>query len=100
VRILLLGTGESGKSTFLKQMRIVHADGFSTIERLNFRSDVYVNILRSMKVLVGALEVRESFLENYQFLVLKITIFLKLVIKNANFLKKLTKFLINILLVI
>jgi len=57
VRILLLGTGESGKSTFLKQMRIVHADGFSTIERLNFRSDVYVNIMRSMKVLVHALEV-------------------------------------------
>ncbi|CBY19242.1 unnamed protein product [Oikopleura dioica] len=56
VRILLLGTGESGKSTFLKQMRIVHADGFSTIERLNFRSDVYVNIMRSMKVLVHALE--------------------------------------------
>ena len=78
MRILLLGTGESGKSTFLKQMRIVHADGFSTIERLNFRSDVYVNILRSMKVLVGALEVRESFLE-------KLSIF---GFKNDHFLQK------------
>ena len=57
VRILLLGTGESGKSTFLKQMRIVHADGFSTLERLNFRSVVYMNIIRSMKVLIDALEV-------------------------------------------
>lgn len=55
VRILLLGTGESGKTTFLKQMRIVHADGFTTTEKFNFRSVIYMNIILSMKVLADAL---------------------------------------------
>lgn len=33
VKILLLGTGESGKSTILKQMKILHISGFSEGEK-------------------------------------------------------------------
>lgn len=29
VRLLLLGTGESGKTTIIKQMKILHINGFS-----------------------------------------------------------------------
>ena len=36
-KILLLGTGESGKSTFMRNLRVVHGSGFSTKERQDAR---------------------------------------------------------------
>lgn len=37
-KILLLGSGESGKSTIVKQMKIIHQNGYSRDELLAFRS--------------------------------------------------------------
>lgn len=54
VKILLLGAGESGKSTFLKQMRIIHGKDFDHEALLDFRSTIYSNVLKGMKVLVDA----------------------------------------------
>lgn len=54
MKVLLLGAGESGKSTFLKQMRIIHGEDYSDQERLTFRSTIYHNLLKGMKVLVEA----------------------------------------------
>ncbi|XP_014775701.1 guanine nucleotide-binding protein G(o) subunit alpha [Octopus bimaculoides] len=54
VKILLLGAAESGKSTLVKQMKIIHNDGFSKDELLAFRPAVLDNLLNSMKyVLAG-----------------------------------------------
>lgn len=54
IKILLLGAGESGKTTFLKQMRIIHGEDYSEQDRLEFRSSIYHNILKGMKILVEA----------------------------------------------
>ena len=44
------GTGESGKSTFIKQMRIIHGQGYSEKDRLKFKMEVYRNILTAIQV--------------------------------------------------
>ncbi|KAG2455306.1 guanine nucleotide-binding protein subunit alpha-12a [Polypterus senegalus] len=56
VRILLLGAGESGKSTFLKQMRIIHGKEFDQKALLEFRDTIFENIIKGMRVLVDARE--------------------------------------------
>lgn len=54
VKVLLLGAGESGKSTFLKQMRIIHGQDFDSDALNEFRPIIYGNILKGMKVLADA----------------------------------------------
>lgn len=46
VKILLLGAGESGKSTFLKQMRIIHGEDFDQQAREDFRGTIYSNVIK------------------------------------------------------
>jgi len=54
VKLLLLGAGESGKSTIVKQMKICYQDGYSKDERETFREIIYSNAIQSMKVLINA----------------------------------------------
>jgi len=54
-KILLLGSGESGKSTIVKQMKIIHQDGFSLDERLSYRLAIFFNILESAQALILAM---------------------------------------------
>nr|1SHZ_A Chain A, Guanine Nucleotide-Binding Protein Galpha(13):Galpha(i1) Chimera [synthetic construct]1SHZ_D Chain D, Guanine Nucleotide-Binding Protein Galpha(13):Galpha(i1) Chimera [synthetic construct] len=56
VKLLLLGAGESGKSTFLKQMRIIHGQDFDQRAREEFRPTIYSNVIKGMRVLVDARE--------------------------------------------
>ncbi|KAI8872284.1 G protein alpha subunit [Ramicandelaber brevisporus] len=51
-KILLLGSGESGKSTIVKQMRIIHQQGYTHEELALFRLSIYKNILDSAHDLV------------------------------------------------
>ncbi|XP_055969077.1 guanine nucleotide-binding protein subunit alpha-15 [Sorex fumeus] len=56
LKLLLLGPGESGKSTFIKQMRIIHGAGYSEEDRRGFRPLVYQNIFVCMQALLEARE--------------------------------------------
>ncbi|KAI9012886.1 guanine nucleotide binding protein, alpha subunit [Gaertneriomyces semiglobifer] len=54
-KILLLGGGESGKSTIVKQMKIIHQEGYTKEELLAFKPTVYKNTLDSIQSLIGAI---------------------------------------------
>ncbi|KAG5350473.1 guanine nucleotide-binding protein subunit alpha [Termitomyces sp. Mn162] len=51
-KILLLGSGESGKSTIVKQMKIIHQGGYRTPELMEVRPTIYKNVLDSAQAVV------------------------------------------------
>ncbi|XP_048039040.1 guanine nucleotide-binding protein subunit alpha-11-like [Megalobrama amblycephala] len=53
--LLLLGTKESGKTTFMKQMRIFHGNGFSEDERRSYTKLVFQNIFQAMSAITEAM---------------------------------------------
>lgn len=56
IKMLLLGAGESGKSTIIKQMKLIHEGGYSRDERLSFREIIFSNTVQSMKVIIEAMD--------------------------------------------
>ncbi|XP_018962452.1 guanine nucleotide-binding protein G(o) subunit alpha-like [Cyprinus carpio] len=56
VKLLLLGGGESGKSTIVKQMKIIHEDGFSGDDVKQFKPVVYSNTIQSLATILRAME--------------------------------------------
>jgi len=53
IKLLLLGTGESGKSTIFKQMQILYQEGFSDFEKSTFRHVVRRNVVEAMQTLIS-----------------------------------------------
>ena len=58
-KLLLLGAGESGKSTIFKQMRIINASGYSEGELRQFRWIIHKNVLDAIKILIEQVHQRE-----------------------------------------
>lgn len=54
--MLLLGAGESGKSTILKQMKLIHEGSYSDNERETYKEIIYSNTVQSMHVILDAME--------------------------------------------
>lgn len=50
--MLLLGAGESGKSTIVKQMRLMYRDPYQDDEREAYREVVFSNTLQSMQAVI------------------------------------------------
>eukprot|EP00053_Salpingoeca_punica_P005291 m.53519 g.53519 ORF g.53519 m.53519 type:complete len:356 (-) comp13174_c0_seq1:429-1496(-) len=55
VKLLLLGAGESGKSTLVKQMKIIHGDGYTSDELRSYKSTVCDNLVHSMRAVLEAM---------------------------------------------
>lgn len=54
-KILLLGSGESGKSTIVKQMKIIHLKGYSDDELYNYRPTVFKNLIECARAVINAM---------------------------------------------
>jgi hypothetical protein len=52
-----LGAGEAGKTTIIKQMKLMHASGFTDEERALFRTYVFSNTVSAMRSII--LEMQE-----------------------------------------
>lgn len=53
LKLLLLGPGESGKSTVLKQMHFIYGAGFSERKRDAFKEQIFDNVFESICTLVA-----------------------------------------------
>lgn len=52
---VITGAGESGKSTVLKQMKLIYAQGFSKNEKLEWKPVVFNNIVQSFRLIYEAM---------------------------------------------
>lgn len=52
---LLTGAGESGKSTIVKQIKIIHGNGYSKEECIQHRPVVYSNTIQSLIAIIKAM---------------------------------------------
>jgi len=51
-KAIFLGTGESGKSTVFKQMRLCYGQGFTTYERQQYTKLIWSDTIRALRLLV------------------------------------------------
>lgn len=56
IKMLLLGAGESGKSTIFKQMKVINKNGYTKKELMEFVGIVHANVITSMKSMMGSFE--------------------------------------------
>uniref|UniRef100_A0A0R3RZQ0 Guanine nucleotide-binding protein G(Q) subunit alpha n=1 Tax=Elaeophora elaphi TaxID=1147741 RepID=A0A0R3RZQ0_9BILA len=56
IKLLLLGAGDSGKSTLLKQMRILHSSGFTRDELIKQRLVIFENTIHAMDAILRTMK--------------------------------------------
>ncbi|KAJ1334385.1 hypothetical protein BSLG_007540 [Batrachochytrium salamandrivorans] len=54
--IMVVGAGESGKSTILKQMTLIHGSGYSQQEKEAFKEIIFSNTAQSLRVILEAMQ--------------------------------------------
>jgi GTPase SAR1 family protein len=51
IKLLLLGPGESGKSTVFKQVKMLYDEGYSQDDMLSYKSIIYANVIATIRAL-------------------------------------------------
>ncbi|KAL0478220.1 heterotrimeric G protein subunit alpha [Acrasis kona] len=51
VKVMLMGTGDSGKSTLFKQLKVIYEQGYSEDDLGKYKSVIYYNIIESSGIL-------------------------------------------------
>lgn len=64
IRTAWIGAGESGKSTVLKQMRVIHTGGFSKSERKQWRVVIFSNLVNAFQTILQAMQDQETEFED------------------------------------
>ncbi|ETO26615.1 hypothetical protein RFI_10520 [Reticulomyxa filosa] len=68
-KLLLLGAGSSGKTTFFKQLKCIHGDGFSPKDKSDYRAQIESQIIEQMQKLISrSREIQEEFPGEYKHL--------------------------------
>jgi guanine nucleotide-binding protein subunit alpha len=60
MKLLLLGAGGSGKSTFFKQLKSIHGSGFSPFEINGYKQQVHRQIIESIQTLIHQCKVIQT----------------------------------------
>lgn len=55
-KVLLLGSGDSGKTTVLKQMRVIHRISFTPEEIESYRQLIFRNLTRGLDLVIDEME--------------------------------------------
>jgi hypothetical protein len=58
VKRILLGSGDSGKSTVLKQMKIMHKHGFTDMEKSQYKQRILANLLDGLLIVLEQVKVQ------------------------------------------
>jgi guanine nucleotide-binding protein subunit alpha len=71
---MTVGAGESGKSTVLKQMRIINAGGFGKPERKTWRATIFNNLVSAFQTIYAAMQEDDTDFEDEDNIVCRIAI--------------------------
>ncbi|KAJ3425575.1 guanine nucleotide-binding protein g(o) subunit alpha [Anaeramoeba flamelloides] len=96
IRLLLLGAGESGKSTVLKQCKNLFLNGFSKRDLSRMKVHIYSNVIQSIQALINIvndldLEYSNPDMKSIEETVLELTYEDKLTTENGQLISQLWK---------
>ncbi|KAL3650716.1 guanine nucleotide-binding protein subunit alpha [Castilleja foliolosa] len=69
-KLLLLGAGDSGKSTIFKQIKLLFQSGFDEVELKNYIPVIHANVYQTIKILHdGSKELSQSLADSSMFII-------------------------------